>query len=1039
MTVGPSLSDRFLECVQLGDVDNALARALCYWPEYCSLLKIIFARPQVKQKVLGWLSDFDLDDCVSTAESALVPVGSDNEHGYVRWRNVLLLLLAPACEPANEADAGVEVFRKAQNRLSDLYEERSKHDPARFGFYYRFAAAFQAWVAQRYISEFPHWGATAAVCQDCRGPGKVEDKVRAIVELLYDDVQKTRSTFRAVFGICAKDIGLVVECDGKEKAIERAAQVTLNSPRLQVQASWQPFAETALKADRRLWGELIWIMWEVDDLAFVRRNIAEHERTVHEYVTPKLNDVEEAKTENAREHEAIQAEKREAAWNRLFDKFIYPYLRPFQFTLFVRSATSDGANANADVKFETHRNLVSQHIELPQRAPSDEYWRTESEAISAIERLNDIVGALYEKGFPRAFFRRLQEVRLSSATPERTFPFILFPDGEISFYYALDIARRKAQRMANLAMCNVSAVSGTTDTINAILSRETAGPAREAIWQKGEFPYGLLPEERAFPRHHRCAALVSAANMVIEDTHDAWVEEKKTARVLVETFCKQSGPSDYLKTVLDDPEFCFGGQTAPEVRVEWEPEVMVRRDDPQCHTLFFLPIGRDVDNVPTAMIAGTLHGVEMRWMPFSSKRMVSYLMPLAYILRPLLDRMVHGVFVEQALHAARAEKDRQLRGKLEEAIEGLFSQIDQVARSASRIQAEVTPAPIRFFSAQARVLDKLFLQDEVTEVHQSVLDRLDLDPKDAPRLVPRAPDRQGEIVYEYKATHNMIGKIARELDSGEEVGVAKGLVAATASAMESDWLQESFFKPLISEVRTAEDANVTFGMLKRFLHRYHSLEERDLPIGDILVVMRLCALDVHRRHEAVINLTFNGTPLLPNDEWLKTWHLPAGQQVSFERKRERNAQKEEGMTPPTSAKFLSALSRLLTEEMRPVARHGNEDASITEVNLGTRSDQSALLITMKGDRHLRDPSRLTLDSSETKERGLRSVFTTFAAAVGRSPAFFETRNVGLLEQVTDAFAICHETEQRAGVAKEFQNIRIRLQLPLTTQAGGTGA
>ena len=1022
-----SLIDFFLTRADLATLDNALARALCYWPVYCSILDRVRCDESAQDRIRRWIESIKLNEVCKFAPSKTAPAddaSTQESNQYVRWPVVLAILLGASC---SLRVSNIEA-------LSELVSGTSRlpTGTARYGFYYSFAAAFQRWISVHLESPPQHWtDAVAEVCKDCRARIEADDPARQIIDFFYDDVLKTRAAFRAVFGVCAKDIALLVTDDTDDavtKAIGRAADVHLTSPFLAPPANGHPlpYGRSEDSRIRKLWGELIWFMWEIEDLAFVRSNVADHERTVHEYLS--MNDQARSGADKS-DTESVKAVH--AAWDRLFHEVIYPNLRPFQFTLFVRASVSDGDDKDGNkIQFDTHLNLRDFGIKLPENEVWDKFWNEES-GRKAVRRLGEIVGKLYEKGFPKEFFSRLQMAKLSSADPSQTFPFILFPDGEISFYYALDVAERKKSKIKNLLLKRVATVAADASVIAAI-SAKNGELSREAIWEWGGMPHGLLPREQEFPLHHRCAALVGAARMLLDEVKGNTFGKQAAGRVL-DIFCKQGEPKAYLDGLLNDPVFAKSTTIEVGPRIEWEQEVMLRRDDPQCHTLFFLPIGNDKFGVPTAMIAGTLRGVEVRWMPFSSKRMVSYLLPLAYILRPLLDRMVHRVFLDKALKAARAEKEEDFRRTLESNVRNLFEQIDEISRSAARIQAEVSPAPIRFFAAHSRAIDRLFADGESTKIDETILTDWGLKPGDElAKLSPVvSPSGAGETQrWDYIAVHGSSDD-NDGLPEIHKIKTTKALVLAAASVMQGNSLRNSFFRALWQEISSEDAADGVFRMLKRMLHRHHSYRDRTIAIGDLLVLLRLCALEADQR-KGNLEISYDGLPIELGASWLTVWRMPPS---DWKFVIGRPATSTTGADvarpmPVTPAAFLGAVARLLSEEMK-IRVEGGDRADIRTVKV--RVVDQTLEIRMDGNHHLPETQAWRAVDDNGKDRGLTSAFAIFEAAVGHLPSFIRTRDEAVLDGIDVPFVICDSTRiLDNGVTGEF--VSIRLSFPIQSVA-----
>lgn len=1007
-----------------GNLDRPIARALCYWPTYRALL-VALALPKnatAKTAVATWINTLlnEPDVCKPAG-----PTGGINDlvAGAPCWKKILAILLAGAMgndalqkglvplyirENPTNSDNGGQGNGKADEPNDSA--EGPKQGSA-YHFYCRFAAAFQAWPAMNALRPPMEVGDVPF-----RGNSSAENFDISIVDLFYDDVRRTRDAFHTIFGLSAKSIPMTYTKHRREGqtsgvALKYAADVD--------------FTQATFKGETcPYWNELIWMMWEVEDLANLRTQTTCYEKTVQKHV----------KAWARKEEPGATFQQTEEQWEKLFRQTIHPVLKPLQFTLFVRDDTGDVEDKAQTVKFLTSDGEVWKTLApLCNALEGDAHWFQPDEPATSLGHFNKVIKELYADGFPKYMFTNIAKSEFSATDADRTFPFIIIPDGEISLLYLLAIANR-----------GKGGIRPIREAANhyTVFSDGVRSEAGDAIWDEYDVsPFGVFPAG-AMPPHHRLASLMSVASMAGRGVRLSAYES--AIKRIIENFkhWKNESPPVDLKVFLDrllkDPK--FKEQYSHEnARVPYEPEIMLRRDDPHCHTLFFLPVGMSDEGIPAAMIAGTLRGVEVSWLPFVSKRLLAYLMPLASIFRPVLDHMVNHVFVEKAKSNAEsrasAQRQSELRKRIGEKVETLLDRIDDIALEATRIKSEITPLPMIFFGRSTLPLDKLFEQYSTTEVTDTALTGLEV-PNDhidecvtakvlenttqRGRKVGRTYRRLTRSPLNYKCIHgtdDRDGKISLPLNA--EVPTAYGLIMAAASVVETPSATE-FFIELYNEVKTAEGeqakqkAATVFQLLKRMLHKIHSSDEKTFSVAELLVAFRLCnsAIAIRYGNAASGIGIFLGDKSIRDNPLLEIFADHHGAKYTFDpfRLGARDA------PAPTISGFFNALAEIITDSLVPANGRG---AAISSVKL-TTTNSGSLEIRLNGDGQLADPRKLKTGGAERKRRGLRSAIAVIEAAVDHPHSFITCSSEIILDGMSEPFVIAH-------VSERFFQIRLRFK------------
>lgn len=665
--------------------DPALSRALLHWPAYCRLLDAVSGNEA--------LGVGDAREAILSALKEILRSGSARNAEHPTDWTLLLLTMTAAALPAGDPGSSVSEDHDLHRALYGLYAQSREDQAGRrpfvtenIGFYYRFAAAFQDWmVHHRSVAWYrckQDKSPMPMVCRDCKAHLPPREPTRDALYLFYDNVLKTRTAFRAIFGICANDIKLE-DIDGED---------FVDLP--------NDFPITLLP-DRRLWTETVWMMQEIEDLAYVHGHVHRYQRAIDKWL------------------EREQSAQRDI--ETLFTRWIYKKLRIRQITLFVRSLK--GTERAGHIAFNSGK-FVEDKLGIMLPSPP-----AVQESDDRYERFVKVIAHLYKGVLPKKFFYDIEQVDVSATDRERTFPFILIPDGEINLYYALALQSKAGYQLnRNISEEDLDSLCGSRD-----------GGSQANFWQADEWWNTRVGSGGVFPPnddcHHRCAALVAVANMCTESAPRRLNGFAPEIDGIREAFCPvgpdgetketASDPSTYIRRLLDKTprnENSFE-RIINTTRVSFLPEILLRADDRECHTLFFLPVGqrRQEDNedayVPLAMIAGTLGGVEKRWLPFNSQRIVAHLYPLARILQPLIDKMSHDLFLqgeveakEKLDHEERRKQAEARRERIETQFKTMLNAIDTLSTAAAGIQKEIAPAPILFIETNSKELLKKLQQ-----------------------------------------------------------------------------------------------------------------------------------------------------------------------------------------------------------------------------------------------------------------------------------------------------------------------------------------
>ncbi|MCI0560970.1 MAG: hypothetical protein MN733_20990 [Nitrososphaera sp.] len=695
-----------------------LARALCYWPVYVQLFEKVCK---------GGLSHRVAEAFTSLANNSWSKLASNGRKP--NWTFILIILLTSTAlgEPNNTINT----------RLHNLYKRTTQGkrtvfaDGLELSYYYRFAAGFQGWLAYHLTVNWYRIKQDTIVpriCMDCKAHVPHTEPTVELLYLFYESVSKTRGAFRSIFGIDAADVPL-----GDQKTNDNHNEL-LEVPLLS--ESWfpkNPLKEQAA-AWKQLWSELIWMMQEVEGLAWAHANIGHAQRLVHRWI-----------------------ERPEKVEHSVSDKefwiaWLFKQLKVEQTTLFVRSHSETKANR---IGYDTQKSMREENIALPFGWNSFSDTRDESSnSRTDVDIFDQVITKLYGEGLEKQFFNSLIEPGLSSTNFEQNFPFVIIPDGEINLYYASIIAMRGVEERLQLI---------TKATEIDELCRAHTGSFEQFWSQKGwwipnnaDERWGIFPAPVSGQEvlHHRCAAMLATTYMcmpstAIDGTEEA-IDDRETRMRLFQkqlaairtTFCpvdekgtlrsEVKQPHVLLSEFIQQKDTLVLGGLAPffridSVRIGFLPEILLRSGDRESSTLFFLPIGQEGRSgdmsVPAAMIAGTLRGVEKRWLPFNPSRVIAHLEPISHALRPMLDTMVHKALLQGELSRLETAKQRREAAEQKTKNERLHTRLSEMIGAinllnihAIALQSETIPASTVLLDEDiSRSLDELFALDKPVE------------------------------------------------------------------------------------------------------------------------------------------------------------------------------------------------------------------------------------------------------------------------------------------------------------------------------------
>jgi hypothetical protein len=947
------------------EIPGAIARALLYWPVYAELLQEI-----------GDKRNRYIPECIKTVLTEISAANHaepyDNRHS-VDWTRLLWLMLAAAI---NDDDEEMHQLLHVFYRQSEGEYGRRLFRREGIGFYYRFAAAFQDWIvyhrsAPWYKNKNIDDKRVPQICKDCKAHIPSGTPSLDILYLLYENVVRTRAVFGAVFGLCPHHIDLEGDSAGSSEA---------TVPLLK---NFHQGEEVS----KRLWAEIIWMMREIGELAYVHSIVHRAQRTVENKLRGKDD---------------------EGAFQKLFEDVIYKKLHVQQITFFIRSLKDSGYDGH--VAFHG-TDFVVQSLELdipPSPRLKAEPWK------SRYDNFLNLVGSLYKNRLSKKFFKDVQAIETSATDKDRTFPFLLVPDGEVNFYHALALSAQKNKKL---------------NTSHNWAVDEGKYPSEELFWEAedwwtesgGSLTGGAFPEDSE-SLHHRCPALVSVAHMCggSQGTRmQRWGEHLSKIR---ERFCPvdKDGtlrtdslpPSQSFSQLIDkDLKVASLSYVLGNARISFLPEILMRAEDEQCHTLFFLPVGMkgrglsgaqetggedDLDSyVPLAMVAGTLLGVEKRWLPFNSYRVVAHLYPLARMLQPMIDKMSHVIFLhgelearEKRIEVERHQQEKARREHLEKEFWTMEEAIESLAEAARRIKQELIPAPLILLDEDISkdLSDRFF-----GRLEQKLQYRVEIDSED---VVASCGEKKyglikkGEEFYFYP-----MHRLHELQDDKSGVKYLNGLLTALSCQFQNHDIAKEFFDPLKDCLKDYEDHwKKAFLLLKDLIHRARDPQKKYITPWSILVPLCLLAKKESAVGDFVEIMDHQGNHLWEENQirWDRLMQIPYAR-----------ASLHQEWNLAGSGHLIQAVHELVRDALKPTDRDGGlGDAHVSKIFvkvcnpsfLKDEDEASGLFeLILDGKGGFLDESCLR-DPDDGRYHNLRSPLRDLSKAVGPLPKLFKDLN-----------------------------------------------
>ncbi|MFO1419002.1 MAG: hypothetical protein U1E83_10075 [Methylotetracoccus sp.] len=963
---GDSYSDalisRFWDVVQTEkglEMPGAIARALLYWPVYAELLQEIGDKPNKY-----------IPECIKTVLTEITNHAEpyDNRHS-VDWTRLLWLMLAAT---VNDDDQEMHQLLLVFYRRSEGEYGRHLFCSEGIGFYYRFAAAFQDWIVYHrsepwYKNKNIDDKRVPQICKDCKAHIPSGTPSLDILYLLYENVVRTRDVFGEVFGLCPHHIDLEGDSAGSSEATV-------------------PLLKNFHQADevsKRLWAEIIWMMREIGELAYVHSIVHRAQRTVENKLRGKDD---------------------EGAFQKLFEDVIYKKLHVQQITFFIRSLKDSGYDGH--VAFHG-TDFVVKSLELdipPSPRLKAEPWK------SRYDNFLKLVGSLYKNRLSKKFFKDVQAIETSATDKDRTFPFLLVPDGEVNFYYALALSAQKSKKL---------------NTSHNWAVDKRIFPSEELFWEvedwwteSGEsLTGGAFPEDYEF-LHHRCAALVSVAHMCGGSQGTRMQRWREHLSKIQERFCPvdKDGtlrtdslpPSRFFSQLIDkDLEGTSLSDVLGNARISFLPEILMRAEDEQCHTLFFLPVGMkgrglsgaqetggedDLDSyVPLAMVAGTLLGVEKRWLPFNSYRVVAHLYPLARMLQPMIDKMSHVIFLhgelearEKRIEVERHQQEKARREHFENEFKTMKDAIETLAEAARKIKLELISAPLILLDPDTskKLSGRFFGRERWKLTCPEVTDPTDKSTCCGDKVYGLTKKDNN---FYFCPTH----RLEDLQDNGSGVKYVNGLLTALSCEVHSTHdLAQQFFDPLKECVRHNDTWKRVFLLLKDLIHRAQDPQKKYITPWSILVPLCLLA----KKESTVgdkVKITHDQQPLWQDNK--VQWHYLM--QIPYAR-----ASLDEEWNLAGAGYLIRAIYDLVGDALKPIDGDGGlGDAHVSEISVNVVGESilkdedeanGVFELILKGKGSFQHGLRL-LDPGDGRYHNLRSPLGDISKAVGAPPVLFK--------------------------------------------------
>ena len=612
-----SLIDNF----NLTTLDEPTARALCYWPVYVGLMGKVQNDVSLNTQLLISLKDAKFEK-------------------ELDWISLLKILLSSALDDSNYEiilNKLKGIFMRQEKGKSKPVDPDDKETPH---FYYLFAASFQNWIifhahhTGKNINECKH-----DLCYSCKANVDGNDPSISMLDIFYKNCNKTYTTFKTIFGVSADETSF----ENTEDIYSSERDIT-----------------EIIKIKNNLFKELKWLIKDIKYLVYVNSRIAEIEKIVEEGV--KQGKPPEEWNKSLIETSPLSNGEVHNIWDEYIKR-----LRILQLSCFIQGEEPYGGKIKYN-EVSQNKDIINGILPHFHYEENKEEWKYNNEDLDIFYK---IIGELYKEGFKKDFLGSMEKMSPTDIKKARGIIFI--PDGEITFFHLLYVIYRLIQGK-DASFKGKRELQDLDSEWHSIIQDKKklyVDEQGEIDWNRDGWWIKLTDtsyvtdifSEKKDEIASKCSALISYLYMTLDrkielNSFPNAGDFFRIVEKVKDTFCKfdnriKINPANWLTEIINNlvRDFTSNVEVLKNIidkykRVQFLPEIILRKGDHKSHTLFFMPFGMEEGKLPMSMIAGTVRGVEANYLPFSSYRAFAHVYPVAQILRPIVTKMTKKAWEE---------------------------------------------------------------------------------------------------------------------------------------------------------------------------------------------------------------------------------------------------------------------------------------------------------------------------------------------------------------------------------------------------------